>query len=227
MSVGRFITFEGPEGSGKSTQARNLAVRLEAAGIPLLMTREPGGTPLGEAVRGILQHDTVGGAIAPEAELLLFAASRAQLVRTVIVPALEKGTWVVCDRFADSTTAYQGYGRGFGVEPVLAINGFALGGLQPDLTVLLDLEVSRGFERLHERNQQSGGKRDRIERESMSFHECVRRGYLELAQRWPDRFCVIPSDRDERAVLEDVWQAVRARLMDGAGLSGKAAHEGR
>jgi dTMP kinase len=221
MSRGRFITLEGPEGSGKSTQARNLASRIGAAGIAVLVTREPGGTPLGEAVRGILQHDTVGGCIVPEAELLLFEASRAQLARTVIAPALEEGTWVLCDRFADSTTAYQGYGRGFDIETVLTINGFAVGGVQPDLTLLLDIDVSRGFERLHERNRQRGLQRDRIERESLAFHEAVRRGYLALAQRWPDRFCVVSTDREERAVHEDIWQAVRRRLMDGADLPGE------
>lgn len=201
---GKFITFEGPEGGGKTTQARRLVERLQAAGRQVVYTREPGGTPTGEAIREILQHDKSGEPICRETEVLLFAASRAQLVRHVIVPALERGDWVVCDRFADSTTAYQGYGRGFSVEQMIAINEFAIDGAQPDLTLLLDLPVSDGFARLAQR----GGVKDRIEREALDFHERVRAGYLELARRWPARFRIVDPRGDLEAVAEEIWKLV-------------------
>ena len=202
---GKFITFEGPEGGGKTTHARRLVERLQAAGKKVVYTREPGGTPTGEAIRDILQHDKAGEAPCSEAEVLLFAASRAQLVRHVIVPALERGEWVVCDRFADSTTAYQGYGRGFSVEQMIAINEFAIDGAHPDLTILLDLPVSDGFARLHQR----GGAKDRIEREAVEFHERVRAGYLELAKRWPARFCIVDPRRPMDVVAEEIWSLVQ------------------
>ena len=202
---GKFITFEGPEGGGKTTHARRLVERLQAAGKKVVYTREPGGTPTGEAIRNILQHDKAGEAPCSETEVLLFAASRAQLVRHVIVPALERGEWVVCDRFADSTTAYQGYGRGFSVEQMIAINEFAIDGAQPDLTILLDLPVSDGFARL----QQRGGKKDRIESEALDFHERVRAGYLELARRWPERFHIVDARRALDIVSEEIWSLVQ------------------
>ena len=201
---GKFITFEGPEGGGKTTQAKRLVERLQAAGQPVVYTREPGGTPTGEAIRNILQHNTAGEAPCAETEVLLFAASRAQLVRHVIIPALERGDWVVCDRFADSTTAYQGYGRGFSVEQMIAINEFAIGGAQPDLTILLDLPVSDGFARL----QQRGGKKDRIESEALDFHERVRAGYLELARRWPERFRIVDPRGTLESVAAEIWKLV-------------------
>jgi dTMP kinase len=204
MMRGKFITFEGPEGGGKTTQARRLVERLQAAGRQVVYTREPGGTPTGEAIREILQHNKAGEAPCPETEVLLFAASRAQLVRYVIVPALERGDWVVCDRFADSTTAYQGYGRGFSVEQMIAINEFAIDGAQPDLTLLLDLPVSDGFARLAQR----GGVKDRIEREALDFHERVRAGYLELARRWPARFRIVDPRGALEAVAEEIWKLV-------------------
>ena len=202
---GKFITFEGPEGGGKTTHARRLVEKLQATGCQVLYTREPGGTPTGEAIRGILQHDHAGEPICPETEVLLFAASRAQLVRRVILPALERGEWVVCDRFADSTTAYQGYGRGFPVEQMIAINEFAIKGAQPDLTILLDLPISDGFARLHQR----GGEKDRIEREALEFHERVRAGYLELARRWPARFRIVDPRKEPDVVAEEIWKLVQ------------------
>lgn len=209
MQRGTFITFEGPEGSGKSTQARRLVARLQAAGRTVLTTREPGGTPTGEAIRNILQHDAAGEPIDPACEVLLFAASRAQLVRRVILPAIERGEIVVCDRFADSTVCYQGYGRGFDVEKMIEINAFAIGPAVPDLTILLDLDVSRGFARVQERNAGRGQDHDRFEREALRFHEDVRAGYLELARRWPERFRVIGSDRPQDEVAADIWAAVQ------------------
>ena len=213
MKKGRFITLEGPEGGGKSTQVRRLAERLKSAGHAVLTTREPGGTPTGEAIRGILQHDHAGESICPEAELLLFEASRAQLVQHVILPALKKGVWVICDRFVDSTAAYQGYGRGFDLATVLDINRFAMGTCIPDLTLLLDVETQTGLKRLTVRNREQNTTHDRFEREQVAFHERVRAGYLQLALRWPDRIRVIDGMRDEAAVEEDVWSAVNHALQ--------------
>jgi len=203
---GRFITFEGPEGGGKTTQAKRLVTRLEQAGHSVIYTREPGGTPTGEAIRGILQYDTAGEAICSETEVLLFAASRAQLVRHVILPALEKGTWVISDRFVDSTTAYQGYGRGFSVDDMLTINAFAISTAIPDCTIVLDVDIKTGFGRIAQRHLEMGTEKDRIEQEKKSFHERVRNGYLELAQRWPERFTVLDGTRDENVVHADVWR---------------------
>jgi len=206
--AGRFITLEGPEGGGKSTQARRLADRLRSCGLEVLCTREPGGTPTGEVIRDILQHDKGGGPVCAEAEVLLFAASRAQLVRDVILPALARGAWVVCDRFADSTTAYQGYGRQLDVEAVLAVNSWAVGEATPDLTLLLDVDVALGFERLRSRHRAGGPGHDRIEREAMDFHERVRAGYLALARRWPGRFRVIDASGATPAVAAAIWSAL-------------------
>ncbi len=211
-SLGKFITFEGPEGGGKSTQVRRLADRLKASGHTVLTTREPGGTPTGEVIRGILQHDHAGEALCPESELLLFEASRAQLVRHVILPALKNSMWVLCDRFIDSTAAYQGYGRGFDLKSILEINAFTVGDCMPDLTLLLDVEPQTGMKRLTLRNQEHRTTRDRFEREQVEFHERVRAGYLQLARRWPERIQVIDSMREEAAVEEDIWMAV-SKLM--------------
>lgn len=208
MPRGKLITFEGPEGGGKTTQAKLLIERLKQKGFPVLYAREPGGTPTGEAIRQILQYDKAGEPICSETEVLLFAASRAQLVRHVILPALEKGQHVVCDRFADSTTAYQGYGRGFPIEQMLAINQFAIDGATPDLTFLLDVPVELGFRRLEERHRATSGTWDRIEREGLAFHEKVRQGYLDMARRWPKRFVVVKADRPVDEVANEVWEHV-------------------
>lgn len=209
MAVGKFITFEGPEGGGKSTHIKRLAERLKSLGYEVLVTREPGGTPTGEAIRGILQHEHTGEAICPEAELLLFEASRAQLVRTVILPALQKGIWVLCDRFADSTTAYQGYGRGFDLETILSLNSHAVGECIPDLTLLMDIDVQSGRQRLAQRNLALNTTSDRIEREAVEFHERVRAGFLALAQRWPDRIKVVNVKREKDDVAADIWKQVQ------------------
>ena len=214
------VTFEGPEGSGKTTHAAGLVERMRGEGCEVVATREPGGTAIGEAIRDILLHNAAGEAVAPAAEALLFAASRAQLVSGVILPALERGAWVVCERFADSTTAYQGYGREFDVETMLAVNAFAIAGAEPDVTVLLDINVGRGFERLAERNRKSGRGLDRIESEDRAFHERVRDGYLALARRYPERFRVIDADREPDVVSEDVWRTVQACAGAGAGGAG-------
>jgi dTMP kinase len=208
MARGRLITFEGPEGAGKSTQAAMLIAKLEARGLEIIYTREPGGTKLGEAIRGVLQYNAAGEDPCPESEVLLFEASRAQLVRQVIQPALARGAWVICDRFADSTTAYQGFGRGFPVELMETINRFAIGEAVPDMTILLDVNVSLGMQRCAKR--QVGQKRqyDRIESEALDFHEKVRQGYLELARRFPDRFRQVDAMRHAEPIAEDIWKLV-------------------
>jgi len=206
---GKFITFEGPEGGGKTTQAKRLLARLTAEGHEVVYTREPGGTPTGEAIREILQYDKAGEPLCDQAEVFLFAASRAQLVRTVIIPALERGAHVICDRFADSTTVYQGYGRGFDIEQMIMINNFAINGAVPDMTILLDIEVASGFDRIASRQRELFQKSDRIEREARAFHERVRHGYLALCGRYPERFRKLNANRDYAEVESDVWKLVQ------------------
>jgi dTMP kinase len=216
--MGPFVTFEGPEGSGKSTHIRLLAERLRAHGREVLVTREPGGTPLCEAIRGLLQHDTADESPIPRAEALLFFASRAQLVETTIRPALRRGAWVLCDRYADSTFAYQGYGRGFPLDALQAINAFATGELVPDLTLLLDVDTAAGRQRLATRRTGTPGG-DRFEREADAFHDRLRRGFLSLAAREPSRFCVVGSGRAIEEVATEVWSVVATRFaaaLDGA-----------
>lgn len=208
MVRGRLITFEGPEGGGKSTQAAMLIARLEERGIEIIYTREPGGTKLGEAIRGILQYDAAGEDPCPESEVLLFEASRAQLVRKVIQPALARGAWVVCDRFFDSTTAYQGFGRGFSVELIETINCFAIGDTMPDMTILLDVNISLGMQRCAKRQAGKKIKYDRIESEALEFHEKVRQGYLELARRYPERFRKVDAMRHAEPIAADIWKLV-------------------
>lgn len=214
MKKGRLITFEGPEGAGKSTQAAMLIAKLEAYGLEVVYAREPGGTKLGEAIRGVLQYNAAGEAPCPESEVLLFEASRAQLVRQIIRPALERGAWVVCDRFADSTTAYQGFGRGFSVELMETINRFAIGEAVPDMTILLDVNVSLGLQRCAKRQIGKKGPADRIEGESLEFHEKVRRGYLELARRYPERFRKVDAMRYAEPIAEEVWTLVREAFLE-------------
>jgi dTMP kinase len=203
--LGKFITLEGPEGSGKSTQAKMIIRRLAELGIEAMYTREPGGTALGEEIRNILQHNQAGEAPCERAELLLFEASRNQLVEKVIRPALEKGTWVICDRFMDSTTAYQGYGRGLPVDEVKSIHQFTINNVTPDLTLLLDLEVETGFERIAERFLALGESADRFEQEERSFHERVRMGYLNLADEEPERFRIVDASQTPEAVSSSIW----------------------
>jgi dTMP kinase len=212
-SSGKFITFEGPEGSGKSTQIKHLVEKLEARNITVLCTREPGGTATGEAIRNILQHDAVDEALSERAELLLFAASRAQLMNQIILPALKKGTWVLCDRFIDSTMAYQGYARGMSLEILNQINTFAIEERKPDLTLLLDLDIERGFDRLEERYSDGAASADRFERETRDFHHRVRDGYHQLAAGEPERFRVINADQPIEAVGAMIWSSVQKALL--------------
>jgi dTMP kinase len=196
-----FITFEGGEGSGKSTQARLLYRYLQGQGIPSLLTHEPGVTRLGIKITRLLKWSPDTN-ISPLAELLLFNASRAQLVSEVIMPALESGKIVICDRYADSTTAYQGYGRGLDLATVEAVNRAGMSGVYPDITFLLDMPVERGLAR-KEKNQ------DRFEKESVAFHQRVRKGYLKLADAEPQRWCVIDAALIKEEIAGIIWERVR------------------
>ena len=206
---GLFITFEGTEGCGKSTQIGALATRLQQEGNSVLQTREPGGTPLGEAIRNLLQHDAAGKDMTPEAELLLFTASRAQLTRERILPALADGAIVLCDRFMDSTTVYQGVARKIDSETAARINRFAVGDARPDLTILIDIEPEAGMARVHSR---SNGQLDRMESEAIEFFKAVRKGYLKLAEAEPDRFLILDGSESISALQEQIWNAVQTRL---------------
>ena len=208
--TGLFITFEGTEGCGKSTQINALAARLQDQGQQVLQTREPGGTPLGEAVRNLLQHDEAGVGMSPEAELLLFTASRAQLTRERILPAIAKGEIVLCDRFMDSTTVYQGVARQINTQAVATINRFAVGEARPDLTILIDLPPEVGMARVHAR---SDGQLDRIEQEAIEFFQAVRTGYLKLAESEPERFLVLDGSASVEVLEQQIWAAVQPRLL--------------
>lgn len=206
MARGKFITLEGPEGAGKSTHLARLAEALRARGIEVLTTREPGGTPLCEAVRGLLQFNQAGEAPQTRAEVLLFLASRAQLVSQVIEPALARGTWVLCDRFCDSTFAYQGYGRGLELAQLRALNAFATGGLMPDLTLLLDIPEAESARRLAERK----GPADRFEQEQAAFHRRLAEGFREMAAAEPARFRVIDSSGSEAQTAAQILAALES-----------------
>ena len=208
MTRGRFITFEGPEGAGKSTHLKALAEKLKARGILVLTTREPGGTLLGELVRKILQFNEAGEAPVPTAELLLFLASRAQLVNNVILPALERGEWVLSDRFCDSTFAYQGYGRGMDVAELRAINAFATQNLMPDVTLLLDIPQTESRQRVADRQ----GQADRFEQERDTFHLRLAEGFRELAKQEPQRIRRIDSTQPQADTEAAVWAAVSPLL---------------
>ena len=205
---GKFITFEGPEGGGKSTHVRELAEQLRAEGKTVLVTREPGGTRLAELIRGLVREEVEDPPVT-RCEVLLFIAARAQVVSEVIRPALARGEWVICDRFADSTFAYQGYGRGIDVGLLKNFNDFATEGLVPDLTILLDVPPETSKARLAERQAATATSADRIEQASDMFHRRLRDGFLELAKAEPDRFVVIDSSGPREDVSDRVWTAVR------------------
>ncbi len=202
---GTLVTLEGGEGSGKSTQAEALAALAREQGYAVVITREPAGTELGEIVKGIFQRDIV---ISPESELFLFEAARAQHVQEVIRPALERGEVVLCDRYTDSTLAYQGYGRGLSTDHLRAVNHIATKGLLPHFTLLLDVTPKTGLARKgHERLGDSVGK------EPLEFHERVRAGYLELAQREPKRIAVVDASLPPERITEAAWQHLQ-RFLD-------------
>lgn len=205
---GRFVSFEGGEGCGKTTHIAILSERLKSLGIETVLTREPGGTPLCEAIRGLLQFDTGGEPPVAEAEALLFCASRAQLVKNVINPALERGAWVLCDRFADSTLAYQGYGRGFDLQALRALLEFATGGLKPDVTFLLEASLETRNCRLDARYGTGIGA-DRFEREEDAFHRRVREGFERLADAEPGRIVRIATERPVEETAATIWDALQ------------------
>jgi dTMP kinase len=211
MPRGIFVSFEGSEGCGKSTQIRLLADRLKSAGREVLLTREPGGTEIGEQLRHLLQFSKAGHAMTPETELLLFTASRAQLVREVIVPALAAGVIVLADRFLDSTTVYQGVARQLDPAEVAAINHFAVGGTLPDLTFVLDLDPAIARERLRHRTAPAGAP-DRMESQPATFFDAVRAGYLALAQNHPARVRLLDSAGSIEDLAARIWQELAPRL---------------
>ena len=209
--AGRFISFEGGEGCGKSTQVRLLAERLRAAGKDVELLREPGGTALSERIRALVREMSDDPPNA-RAETLLFLASRAQLVGNVMRPALEGGRWVLCDRFADSTFAYQGYGRGLDLAELKALNSFATGGLSPDLTILLKVAPETAAARMRAREQATGTSADRMESAGEAFHARLNAGFLKLAAAEPERFAVIDADGTTDEVAERVWNSIRHML---------------
>ncbi len=213
---GLFVTLEGGEGAGKSTLAAMLVERARTAGHEVVACREPGGTALGERLRAALLGDADldgdSAPPAPEAELLTFAAARAQLVTELLRPALVRAAVVVCDRFADSTTAYQHHGRGLDAALVAAVNAAATGGLTPDLTLLLDLPPSEGLRR-------AGGAGDYVEREQLAFHERVRAGYRALAEAEPGRWLVLDAREPAQGLAEEAWARLAPLLPGGTGAS--------
>jgi dTMP kinase len=204
-----FITFEGPEGSGKSTQARLLADRLRAAGDDVLLTREPGGTPLGDQIRALLL-DHEHGEMHATTEALLFAAARAQHVHERIRPQLARGGIVLCDRFADSTLAYQGYGLDQDLEMLRTLTALATGGTQPDLTLLLDLPVDVGLQR--KRHEAQANEWNRLDARELAFHQRVRGGYHVLAAAEPRRWTTFDADQPVAALAGQIWLAIAPRL---------------
>jgi dTMP kinase len=205
---GRFLTFEGSEGCGKSTQIASTLVWLRSTGLTVHEVREPGGTPLGEKIRHLLKHDTDGDSMKPETELLLFAASRSELVRHLIHPALARGEWVVADRFHDSTTVYQGYARGLPMEDVAFINRFAIAKREPDLTLVFDLDPAEARNRALRRARPVGQK-DRLEDQDLKFYEAVAEGYRSLAKHQPQRVKLIDASGTREQIFTRIQEELR------------------
>lgn len=208
---GYFITFEGSEGCGKTTQIEALAKAFNAMGKTAVVTREPGGTLIGEKIRNLLQDPSYENEISDMTELLLFSASRSELIASCIQPALDRGEIVICDRFYDSTYVYQGLGRAIDINTVKKLNQITVGTLKPDLTILLDLDAATGIQRA--KNRQSG-ELDRIENESLAFFEAVRDGYLELAKEEPERFKVINGQLSVDTIREIIWDTVQNKFLN-------------
>ncbi len=206
---GKLISFEGSEGSGKSTQIALLAEHLQKSGRDVVSTREPGGTEIGEQIRNIIVHNSKGDEMCAETELLLFTAARAQLVREVIVPALSRGAVVLSDRYLDSSTVYQGIGRNLAADPVAQINRFAVGNVMPDITVVIDVPTEVGLARIRQR---ASDLPDRMERENIEFYHKIREGYLVLAKGMSDRFVVIDGTLTQDVIAKKIWAAVKERL---------------
>jgi dTMP kinase len=213
LGRGKFITFEGGEGSGKSTQIKLLARRLEADGVRNITTREPGGSPGAEIIRHVLLSG-VGKLLGPEAETLLFAAARDDHVRTVILPQLNQGTWVLCDRFFDSTRAYQGSLGQVSPDILNALQRVTIGDLKPDLTIILDVPVEVGMRRATVRR--GNGAADRFESENLSFHERLRAAYRNIAADDPGRCVLIDATSDPDSVSQAIWRTMREHLVETA-----------
>jgi dTMP kinase len=207
MSRLPFITFEGSEGCGKSTQVQRLAARLQQIGIPFVVTREPGGTPIGETIRELLQFAPHSAGMTPETELLLFEASRSQLVRETIKPALERGLCVIADRFFDSTTVYQGAARKLDRQIVERLNAFAVGDSIPDITFVLDVDAATAHSRM-----QKPRRADRMEQQPVEFYERVREAYRELATREPDRIVLIDGAHAPDKIDNEIWKIISTRF---------------
>ena len=207
--AGKFISFEGSEGSGKSTQIARLAAHLQQTGREVVTTREPGGTEIGEQIRNIIVHNSKGDEMCAETELLLFTAARAQVVREVIAPALVRGAVVLSDRFLDSSTVYQGIGRNLAADPVSQINRFAVGNVMPNLTIVIDVPTEVGLARIRQR---ASDLPDRMERENIDFYKKIREGYLLLASGMPDRVVVIDGTLSQDALEKKIWTIVKERL---------------
>jgi dTMP kinase len=203
-----FITFEGSEGCGKTTQVGRLAGRLERAGVPWLITREPGGTPIGESIRDLLQFAPHNSNMTSETELLLFEASRSQLVREVIKPALERGMCVIADRFSDSTTVYQGAARKLDRQTIERLNVFAVGDCVPEITFVLDVDAATAESRM----QRQPRKADRMEQQPVEFYELVREGYRELAAHDPKRIVMIDGSGDVDEIEKQIWEMLCSRF---------------
>ncbi len=202
-----FITFEGSEGCGKSTQVRRLTATLEKAGVPFLVTREPGGTAIGESIRELLQFAPQSASMTPETEVLLFEASRAQLVREIIEPALKNGTCVIADRFFDSTTVYQGVARKLDEKMISALNAFAIGNCIPDITLFLDVDLKTAHTRMN------GPRRpDRMEMQPDDFYERVIEGYRELATKEPKRIIRIDGSQSPDEIESEIWNVLSSRF---------------
>ena len=207
--AGRLISFEGSEGSGKSTQITRLADQLQRSGREVVATREPGGTEIGEQIRNIIVHNSKGDEMCPETELLLFTAARAQLVREVIVPALRRGAVVLSDRYLDSSAVYQGIARNLAPGPVSEINRFAVGEVMPHLTIVIDVPTEVSLARIRHR---ASDLPDRMERQNISFYTKVREGYLLLARQWPARVVVVDGTLSPDALDQKIWSEVQRRL---------------
>jgi dTMP kinase len=207
--TGKLISFEGSEGSGKTSQIARLASRLQKMKRDVVTVREPGGTEIGEQIRNIIVHNSKGDEMTPETELLLFAAARAQLVREIIAPALMRGAIVLSDRFLDSSTVYQGIGRNLAADPVNQINRFAVGSVMPDVTIIIDVPTKVGLARIHQR---ASDLPDRMERENIDFYDKIRMGYLVLAKGMPGRFVVVDGSKDEASTEKKIWEALKNRI---------------
>ena len=208
-TAGKLISFEGSEGSGKSTQIALLAAHFQKTDREVISTREPGGPEIGEQIRNIIVHNSKGDEMCAETELLLFTAARAQLVREVIAPAILRGAIVLSDRFLDSSTVYQGIARNLAADPVEQINRFAVGSVMPDLTIVIDVPTEVSLARL---KQRASDLPDRMERENVDFYTKVREGYLVLAKGMPERFIVVDGTKTAEAIQKKIWAEVQTRL---------------